>query len=169
MNATRPTESSAVRALQTHSAADFSLLYDAYSPALYGFLLRLVNDPVRAQQLLQHTFMTIWSSSQQYDPQQGSVLSWMLAITRNTAMNVATASQVSTTVSPAQSRLTGSDTAPAGAASALRPPYSLAYQTSVTGREPAPNALKTRLQAGLQQLKNYFSLNGDQYMADSQA
>ena len=52
MNNTSPSEDYLVLALQQHSSADFSILYDAYSPALYGVLLRLVNDTCRAEVLL---------------------------------------------------------------------------------------------------------------------
>lgn len=87
MNATLPTEIHLVRALQRHRSADFTLLYDAYAPALYGMLLRLVQDPACAENLLQEAFVKIWSNYQNYDPQRGRLFSWLFAITRNLALD----------------------------------------------------------------------------------
>lgn len=145
MNDTNQTESSYVRALQAHRSADFSMLYDAYSPALYGFLLRLVNDPIRAQDLLQDTFVTIWSNSRQYDARQGRLFSWMLSIARNVAIE---------TLNTGQSRTAAF----------------MADRSALAGMEqkPAPDAVKTRLRMGLQRLKTYFSLYTGQYLAEPQ-
>lgn len=87
MNATLPTEVHLIRALHQHQSADFIQLYDAYAPALYGMLLRLVKDPACAENLLQEAFVKIWSTSRRYDPQQGRLFSWMIAITRNLALD----------------------------------------------------------------------------------
>ena len=87
MNATLPTEVHLIRALQQHRSADFALLYDAYAPALYGMLLRLVKDPAWAENLLQEAFVKIWSKSHSYDSQQGRLFNWMFVITRKLALN----------------------------------------------------------------------------------
>ncbi|WP_262512019.1 RNA polymerase sigma factor [Spirosoma pollinicola] len=57
MNYISSTEDALVDALRNHQSADFSRLYRAYAPALYGVLLRMVNDPIRAEDLLQDAFI----------------------------------------------------------------------------------------------------------------
>jgi DNA-directed RNA polymerase specialized sigma24 family protein len=140
MNAAKPTESSYVRALQTHRPADFSLLYDAYSPALYGYLLRLVNDPIQAQHLLQNAFTTIWSSSRQYDARQGSVFSWMLSLTRTLAMDILCTPPAEATA-PLQCR-----------ADWLEP----AVEAPLAGEQEQSVALKSRVRTGLLNLQKYL-------------
>lgn len=87
MNPNATSENQLVRVLQDHRPADFSLLYNAFSPSLYGVLLRLADDTSRAEDLLQDAFVKIWTSSHSYDPQQGRLFTWVLAITRNLALS----------------------------------------------------------------------------------
>ena len=46
-------------------------LYDDYSAALYGVILRMCNDEQNAQNLLQDTFLTIWEKAALYDAEKG--------------------------------------------------------------------------------------------------
>ncbi|MCX6212950.1 RNA polymerase sigma factor [Spirosoma sp.] len=87
MNLSDPTERHFTNALQASTATSFSELYEAYSPALYGVLLRLVHDSARAEDLLQETFIKIWLNRQYFDPQQGRLFTWMITITRHVALS----------------------------------------------------------------------------------
>jgi RNA polymerase sigma factor (sigma-70 family) len=62
-------------------------LYDAYSGALYGVVLRIVQMPELAEQVLQDTFVKIWRNSESYDASKGRLFTWMLNIARNTAID----------------------------------------------------------------------------------
>jgi RNA polymerase sigma-70 factor, ECF subfamily len=62
-------------------------LYDAYSAALYGVVLRIVHTPEVAQQVLQDTFVKIWRNGGSYDESKGRLFTWMLNIARNTAID----------------------------------------------------------------------------------
>ena len=46
--------------LQNKDETALSLLYDKYSAALYGVILRICKDEDHAQNLLQDTFMSIY-------------------------------------------------------------------------------------------------------------
>lgn len=65
----------------------FSELYDAYSSALFGVVLRIVQSQELAEQVLQDTFVKIWRSGAGYDPSRGRLYTWMLNIARNTAID----------------------------------------------------------------------------------
>jgi RNA polymerase sigma factor (sigma-70 family) len=65
----------------------FQWLYDQYSPALYGVVLRIVREEEQAQDLLQDIFVKIWKSLSAYDPSKGRLFTWMLNIARNTAID----------------------------------------------------------------------------------
>jgi len=50
----------------------FSMLYDQYSGALYGVILRIVMNKEIAEDLLQEAFIKIWRNSHLYDTSRGS-------------------------------------------------------------------------------------------------
>ena len=75
----------------------FARLYDQYSAALFGVVLKVVREQVRAEEVLQDTFVKIWRSASGYDPSKGRVFTWMLNIARNTAIDVVRSAEYRTT------------------------------------------------------------------------
>jgi RNA polymerase sigma-70 factor (ECF subfamily) len=73
--------------LQQQDQGAISALYDAYSGALYGVVLRIVQTPELAQQVLQDTFLKAWRYGAQYDETKGRLFTWLLNIARNTAID----------------------------------------------------------------------------------
>lgn len=65
----------------------FQWLYDQYSPALYGVVLRIVRDDEQAQDLIQDIFVKIWKNLDGYDASKGRLFTWMLNVARNTAID----------------------------------------------------------------------------------
>lgn len=65
----------------------FQLLYDQYSPALYGVVLRIVREDEQAQDLLQDIFIKIWKNLDAYDASKGRLFTWLLNVARNTAID----------------------------------------------------------------------------------
>lgn len=74
--------------LQQGNEAAFSKLYDKYSPALYGIILKIVRDDEVAQDILQDCFVTIWKKAQSFNAEKGSFFTWMLNICRNRSIDV---------------------------------------------------------------------------------
>jgi RNA polymerase sigma-70 factor (ECF subfamily) len=63
------------------------LLYDKYSSALYGVILRMCGDQDMAQDLLQESFIKIWKNIGSYDSQKGKFYTWAYRIAKNTTLN----------------------------------------------------------------------------------
>jgi RNA polymerase sigma-70 factor, ECF subfamily len=61
----------------------FSALYDRLSGPLYSLAMKMLGDPAEAQDALQDVFLQIWSRAASYDPQQSSVFSWTVLLTRS--------------------------------------------------------------------------------------
>ena len=61
----------------------FDALYDRLSGPLYSLALRMLGDAADAQEALQDVFLQIWSRARTYDPQQSSVFSWTVLLTRS--------------------------------------------------------------------------------------
>ena len=64
-----------------------SVLYDMYSPTLYGVILQIVKVEETAEDVLQEAFVKIWNSFQSYDASKGRLFTWMINICRNLAID----------------------------------------------------------------------------------
>ncbi|NER09136.1 RNA polymerase sigma-70 factor, ECF subfamily [Muriicola jejuensis] len=62
-------------------------LYDRYSGALFGVVLRMCRDRGMAEDLLQEIFLTIWEKIDQFDPSKGKFYTWAYRIARNKTLN----------------------------------------------------------------------------------
>lgn len=65
----------------------FHYLYDHYSGALYGVILRIVQSKEYTEEVIQDVFVKIWHSIHQYDTSKGRFYTWMINIARNTAID----------------------------------------------------------------------------------
>ena len=72
-----------VRLLQEQHPDGARALYDMYSAALLGMIQRIIKDQAQSEDLLQETFIRIWRTISQYDPQKGRLFTWMVNIARN--------------------------------------------------------------------------------------
>ena len=66
----------------------FSVIYDRYHKALYGICIQILSRPESAEDALQKSFVKIWKKAKSYDPSKGRFYTWMLNITRNTAIDL---------------------------------------------------------------------------------
>ncbi len=76
--------------IQACAAGDrnaFRALYDATSGRLYGGALRLLRDPMLAQDALQEGYLKIWRNAAKFDANKGAPLSWMGIIVRRAALD----------------------------------------------------------------------------------
>ena len=73
--------------LQTQDRTAIGALYDAYSGALFGVVLRIVQQRELAEQVLQDTFVKAWRNGSSYDGEKGRLFTWLLNIARNTAID----------------------------------------------------------------------------------
>lgn len=73
--------------LQKQDRTAIGELYDAYSAALFGVVLRIVQSRELAEQVLQDTFLKAWRNGASYDASKGRLFTWLLNIARNTAID----------------------------------------------------------------------------------
>lgn len=76
-----------VRLLQQRSATALAQLYDRYGRLVYGMALRIVQDPGAAEEITQDVFLRCWNNSERYQPTQGSLATWLLAIAHHRAID----------------------------------------------------------------------------------
>ena len=66
----------------------FRQLYGAVSAKLFGIALRILQRRELSEEVLQEVFVRIWAHAAEYQSAKGSPMTWMIAITRNQALDV---------------------------------------------------------------------------------
>ncbi len=84
---TKYSEEQLIVLLKEKNETGFHHLYDHYSGALYGVILRIVQSKEYTEEIIQDVFVKIWNSIHQYDASKGRFYTWMINIARNTAID----------------------------------------------------------------------------------
>jgi len=62
-------------------------LYDDTSRTIYGLALRIVREPAAAEDVTMEVYLQVWRLAANFDPQRGTVLSWMANMARSRALD----------------------------------------------------------------------------------
>jgi RNA polymerase sigma factor (sigma-70 family) len=79
-----------VAALKRVADGDRAALQEVYrrtSAKLYGIALRIFPDGDEAEDVLQDAFINIWQKAGSFDPARASPITWLVALTRNRAID----------------------------------------------------------------------------------
>lgn len=90
VSATVPPANDDLTLLQRIAARDeqaLAALYDRHSAMAYGVILRILRDGADADDVLQETFVRVWSRAETYDPGLGAPAAWLTRIARNRAID----------------------------------------------------------------------------------
>lgn len=68
-------------------ARALEVLYERYSRVVFSFALRIVNDALIAEELLQEVFFRAWQQGGSFRASKGTFLTWLLSITHNMAID----------------------------------------------------------------------------------
>jgi RNA polymerase sigma-70 factor (ECF subfamily) len=153
--------------------AAFESIYDAYHRLVYGIALKMLRDPMAAEDLTQAVFLKVWSAPEAFE--SGNFAAWIARVARNRALDVlrSRASRVETEI-PLDLPLDGSlddavfarlDAERVRAALASLPeeqrgPIELGFFGGITHEEIARRTatplgtVKTRIRAGLRKLRD---------------
>lgn len=85
-----PSDSPDLELLQRIAARDdeaLASLYDRHSSLVYGVILRILRNPSDADDVLQETYVRVWTRVDTYDSRLGSPLAWLIRIARNRAID----------------------------------------------------------------------------------
>jgi RNA polymerase sigma-70 factor, ECF subfamily len=74
------------RVLQRDVGA-FEQLYDRHSGAVYGLVLRILQQAGTAEEVVQDVFLQLWRNASQYDSARGPFLPWLFTLARNRALD----------------------------------------------------------------------------------
>src|SRR5437763_14436552 len=62
-------------------------LYDQTSPMVNGLLLRILEHPEDAEEVLLDVYMKAWKYAARYSEQRGSVTAWLMIMARSAAID----------------------------------------------------------------------------------
>jgi RNA polymerase sigma-70 factor, ECF subfamily len=65
----------------------FELLYDRHGGAAFSLAYRMTGDRSGAEDVAQEAFLSIWRSRLRYQPERGSVRTWVLGVVHNRAVD----------------------------------------------------------------------------------
>jgi RNA polymerase sigma-70 factor, ECF subfamily len=65
-----------------------AVLFEVYASPLYGFGLRRLGDPLLAEELVQLVMTRLWRYGARYEPDRGSVRTWVFTIARSTVVDL---------------------------------------------------------------------------------
>ena len=65
----------------------FLALYDRHVARVYALAARMLGDRASAEEVTQDSFLKVWTRARAFTPSRGTLLSWLLTITRNNALD----------------------------------------------------------------------------------
>lgn len=78
---------SLLQRIASRDDAAMAELYDRHSRVAYAIIRRIVQSPSDAEEVLQETFVRVWSRADTYDARLGSPAAWVVRIARNRAID----------------------------------------------------------------------------------
>jgi RNA polymerase sigma-70 factor (ECF subfamily) len=156
--------------------AAFRALYQDAGPKLMGVLLRILGTRAEAEDALQEVFTRVWLRAGRFDPSRGVGMTWLVALTRNHAIDRLrarkpeqsdddAAAQIADTAPRAETRLIAKGearrigdcfgTLEPARAEAVRGAYldGLSYDALAIRHDVPLNTMRTWLRRSLQKLK----------------
>lgn len=81
------------RRLQNREPAAMAELYDRFGKLAYSVALNIVRDSAAAEDLVQETFLRVWTRIRGFDAARGALGPWLIAIARNRAIDYVRSAQ----------------------------------------------------------------------------
>ncbi|CAM3876756.1 RNA polymerase sigma factor [Alkalicoccus chagannorensis] len=73
--------------LRAKDQAAMEMIYDKYSRLLFSFAYKVVHSSDAAEEVVQEVLIKLWKGNGVYSPDKGKFSTWLLSITRNTAID----------------------------------------------------------------------------------
>lgn len=84
---TNKTDQELLHFIQLGNSNAYEVLYERYVSLVFSLTLQIVSDQALAQEIVQDAFVKVWTHPESYQPNRGRFSSWLLTLTRNTAID----------------------------------------------------------------------------------
>ena len=81
------TDSELIAAVAGGDSRALETLYDRYSRIVYSFALRILGDPLIAEEVTQEVFLRVWQQGAGFSSLRGAFVTWLLSITHNMSID----------------------------------------------------------------------------------
>src|SRR3954447_9689629 len=75
-------------AMNLSDPATFARVYDEHGPAVYGSALRVLGNPVTAQDVAQDVFLRLWRRPGAFNPRRGDLGAYLRLMARSRALDL---------------------------------------------------------------------------------
>lgn len=86
-NQQRESDTSLVNRMKAGDEAALNLIYDRYSPAVFGMLRDLFEGSLPAEEVLRDLFVQLWRGAAAFDSESGSLPAWLMVIGHDLAIS----------------------------------------------------------------------------------
>ena len=76
-----------IKRIAGHEEEALNILFERHGDKLYGYAVRILENPALAEDILQESLLAIWQGAKRFRG-EGSVLAWMFSIVHHKAMRV---------------------------------------------------------------------------------
>lgn len=76
-----------IASIGLHDEGALQTLYDATLSRVYGLALRITRNKQSAEEVTEDVYWQVWREARYFDPQRGSVIAWLLMMTRSRALD----------------------------------------------------------------------------------
>ena len=76
-----------IRLVAQRNREAFIALYDRYAGRAFALALRMLGEQMAAEEVVQDTFLKLWTRADTFSQHKGTFLAWLLTITRRTALD----------------------------------------------------------------------------------
>ena len=73
--------------VQRGDARAFEAIYDRHGSAAFSLAYRIAGNRSLAEDIVQEAFLSVWRSAVRYQPERGSLRSWLLSVVHNRAID----------------------------------------------------------------------------------
>lgn len=77
----------ALKAIAAGDQGALQIVYEQTSAKLFGICLRILGDPMEAEDALQEVYVSLWRRADSYDPARSSPITWLAIFARNRAID----------------------------------------------------------------------------------
>ena len=77
----------AVRRMAAGDGSALATLYDRHSRVTFSLALRILGEPLEAEEVVQDVFAQAWRQASRFDRSRGAVVAWLLMMTRSRAID----------------------------------------------------------------------------------